>query len=83
MLFYESPKNWGYYVHAQTVCTKPLLGGEGPGDEASVHALSLFSFDHHISLCPPPLDLPYRPPPPSSTAASGTGSETAHPRIGQ
>ena len=21
-LFYESPKNWGYYVHAQTVCTR-------------------------------------------------------------
>ena len=34
-LFYESPKNWGYYAHAQTVCTRPLLGGEGPGDEAS------------------------------------------------
>ena len=33
-LFYESPKNWRYYVHAQTVCTRPLLGGEGPGDEA-------------------------------------------------
>ena len=27
-LFYESPKNWGYYVHAQTVCTRPLLGRE-------------------------------------------------------
>ena len=23
-----------YFVHAQTVCTSPLLGGEGPGDEA-------------------------------------------------
>jgi len=39
-LFYESPKNWGYYAHAQTVCTKPLLGvgwggGEGPGDKAT------------------------------------------------
>ena len=34
-LFYESPKNWGYYVHVQTVCTRPLLGGEGAGDEAS------------------------------------------------
>ena len=21
-LFYESPKNWGYYAHAQTVCTR-------------------------------------------------------------
>ena len=37
-LFYESPKNGGYYMHAQTVCTRPLLGGggggEGPGNEA-------------------------------------------------
>ena len=24
-----------YFVHAQTVCTRPLLGGEGPGDEAN------------------------------------------------
>ena len=31
-LFYESSKNWEYY--AQTVCTRPLLVGEGPGDEA-------------------------------------------------
>ena len=22
-------KNWGYYVHAQTVCTRPLLGERG------------------------------------------------------
>ena len=35
MLFYESPKIWGYYAHAQTVCTRPLLGGGGPGDEAN------------------------------------------------
>jgi len=27
--FYESPKNWGYYEHAQTVCTRPLLLGGG------------------------------------------------------
>ena len=27
-LFYESPKNWGYYVHVQMVCTRSLLGGE-------------------------------------------------------
>ena len=32
-LFYESPKNWGYYAHPQTVCSRPLLGGEGPGDK--------------------------------------------------
>ena len=35
-LFYESPKNWGYYAHAQTVCARPLLGeggGEGPEDK--------------------------------------------------
>ena len=24
-----------YFAHVQTVCTRPLLGGEGPGDEAS------------------------------------------------
>ena len=23
-----------YIAHAQTVCTRPLLGGVGPGDEA-------------------------------------------------
>ena len=23
-------------MHVQTVCTRPLLGGEGPGDEASM-----------------------------------------------
>ena len=28
-LFYESPTNWGYYAHVQTVCTRPLLGGGG------------------------------------------------------
>ena len=33
-LFYKSLKNWGYYAHAHTVCTRPLLKGEGPGDEA-------------------------------------------------
>jgi len=27
-------KTGDIYVHAQTVCTGPLLGGEGPGDEA-------------------------------------------------
>ena len=35
-LFYESPKNGGY-LHPCAVCTKPLLGGEGSGNEASVH----------------------------------------------
>jgi len=34
-LFYESPNNWGYYVHVKTVCTRPLLGEEGLGDEAT------------------------------------------------
>jgi len=33
-LFYESQKNPGYYAHAQTVSTRPLFGGEWPGDEA-------------------------------------------------
>ena len=42
-LFYESPTNWGYYAHVQTVCTRPLLGGEEPGDEAiSIHTRALF-----------------------------------------
>ena len=31
MLFYKSPKNWENYTHAQTVCTRPLLGGGGRG----------------------------------------------------
>ena len=34
-LFYKSHKNLGYYMHAQTVSTRPLFGGEWPGDEAS------------------------------------------------
>ena len=34
-LFYESHKNLGYYVHVQTVSTRPLFGGEWPGDEAT------------------------------------------------
>ena len=25
----------GYYAHAQTVSTRPLFGGEGPGNEAN------------------------------------------------
>ena len=49
MLFYESPKNWGYYVHAQTVCTKPLLRGGGPGDEAGV--ISSICFPSGIVSC--------------------------------
>ena len=32
-LFYKSPKNWGYYAHAQTV-SRPLFREEGPGDKA-------------------------------------------------
>ena len=39
-LFYESPKNWRYYAHAQTVCTRPLLMGEGPGNKANHHPTS-------------------------------------------
>ena len=35
-LFYKSPKNWDYYAHAQTVCTRPLLRGEGPGNKLLV-----------------------------------------------
>ena len=29
LLFHESPKNLRYLVHAQTVSTRPLLGGGG------------------------------------------------------
>ena len=28
-LFYESPKNWEYYAHVQTVCTRSLLWRRG------------------------------------------------------
>jgi len=37
MVFNESPKNWEFYMHAQTVCTRPLLVGLGgvPWDEAT------------------------------------------------
>ena len=31
LLFYESSTNLGYFAHIQTVCTRPLLGGEGRG----------------------------------------------------
>ena len=30
-LFYESYKNQGYFVHAQTVSTRPFFGGSGLG----------------------------------------------------
>ena len=57
-LLYESPKNWGYYVHAQTVCTRPLLGkggggGEGPGDEAisSIEAVLTLQISGSWQLC--------------------------------
>ena len=46
LVFYESHKNWEYYAHAQTVCTRPLLGGEGPGDEA----IDVSSIEAH-NLC--------------------------------
>ena len=39
-LFYKSPKNWGYYAYAQTVCTRPLLRGERPGDEANNNSIT-------------------------------------------
>ena len=29
-----------YFVHVQTVCTRPLLRGEGPGDEATMAGCS-------------------------------------------
>ena len=39
-LFYESPKTGDIYAHAQTMCTRPLLGGEGPGSEATTDRAS-------------------------------------------
>ena len=33
-LFYESSTNLGYFAHIQTVCTRPLLGGEGRGGKS-------------------------------------------------
>ena len=41
-LFDEPPKNWGHYAHAQTVCTRPFLGGEGPGDKARVQTTCMY-----------------------------------------
>ena len=42
-LFYESPKNWGCYMHAQTVCTRPLLGGRVLGMRLSLlHGITSF-----------------------------------------
>ena len=33
--YFTNPLKTGdIYAHAQTVCTRPLLGGEGPGNEA-------------------------------------------------
>ena len=34
---------WKIYIaHVQTVCTRPLLGGEGPGDEATHDTADLY-----------------------------------------
>ena len=41
-LFYESPKNWGHYAHVQTVCTRPFLEGEAPGNEARVQTTCMY-----------------------------------------
>ena len=38
-LFTESTPE--YFSHVQTVCTRPLLGGEGPGDEANLFSALL------------------------------------------
>jgi len=34
-LHYFTTKNWGYYTHVQTVCTRPLLEWGGPVNEAT------------------------------------------------
>ena len=53
-VFYKSPKNWGYYAHVQTVCTRPLLrGGKGPGYEANTRYACMGSMVqplHHMQL---------------------------------
>ena len=40
-VIFSGKKNWGYYAHAQTVCTRSLLGrgggGSGSGDKAKVN----------------------------------------------
>ena len=46
MLFYESPRNWGYYAHMQAVYTRPLLGREGPGDVADYIHTSIYTNIH-------------------------------------
>ena len=41
--YFTNPLKTGdIYVHAQTVCTRPLLGGEGPGNEANSYYYLLF-----------------------------------------
>jgi len=43
-----------YIAHVQTVCTRPLLGGEGPGDEASYSNEFKYSI-FHVGLYTPEL----------------------------
>ena len=49
-LFYESPKTWGYYAHAQTVCTRPLLGGEGLGTRLRLTMIDYCCQTIHLEL---------------------------------
>ena len=40
-----------YFTHAQTVCTKPFLGEEGPEDEATMVVVSVSLLLFHMSGC--------------------------------
>ena len=37
-----------YFTYAQTVCTRSLLGGEGPGDEANLHPCQELFLQKHL-----------------------------------
>ena len=50
-ILYESPTNCGYYVHAQTVCTRPLFGGRGLGTRLRlIHDYSLYSMMKQLPI---------------------------------
>ena len=39
-----------YFAHSQAVCTRPLLGGEGPGNEPSVmHAFDTMAITRSLT----------------------------------
>ena len=40
-----------YFAHAQAVCTRTLLGGEGPGNEASTYSANVTAFATPDDTC--------------------------------